>query len=138
VRNSDSGSTEEVLAAFFYGREDVIPEMFDRLLTTLYGAKHDDDRLRHFIYYIDRHTHADRAQFHLLQRDDRAFMGLGVRPHVDAASGDAVGQAAQVALERVEIDHQRGSLDGFRQTSGEPTLLTVLAVPLPAAPEMVV
>jgi hypothetical protein len=56
---ANSGSTEEVLAAFFYGREDIIPEMFRRLLNTLYGAKHNDDRLRHFIYYIDRHIELD-------------------------------------------------------------------------------
>jgi hypothetical protein len=56
---ANSGSTEEVLAAFFYGREDIIPEMFHRLLDTLYGAKHTDDRLRHFIYYIDRHIELD-------------------------------------------------------------------------------
>jgi hypothetical protein len=56
---ANSGSTEEVLAAFFYGREDIIPEMFRRLLDTLYGAKHTDDRLRHFIYYIDRHIELD-------------------------------------------------------------------------------
>jgi hypothetical protein len=47
------------LAAFFYGREDIIPEMFRRLLDTLYGAKHNGDRLRHFIYYIDRHIELD-------------------------------------------------------------------------------
>jgi hypothetical protein len=52
---ANSGSTEEVLAAFFYGREDIIPEMFRRLLDTLYGASHNKDRLGHFIYYIDRH-----------------------------------------------------------------------------------
>src|SRR5258707_12271124 len=31
MRLAQSGSTEEVLAAFFYGREDIIPEMFSRL-----------------------------------------------------------------------------------------------------------
>ena len=56
---ANSGSTEEVLAAFFYGREDIIPEMFRRLQNTLYDTKHDDDRLRHFIYYIDRHIELD-------------------------------------------------------------------------------
>jgi hypothetical protein len=54
-----SGSTEEVLAAFFYGREDIIPEMFRRLQKTLHGARHDTDSLRHFIYYIDRHIELD-------------------------------------------------------------------------------
>jgi hypothetical protein len=56
---ANSGSTEEVLAAFFYGREDIIPEMFRRLLNALYDAKHDNDRLRHFIYCIDRHIELD-------------------------------------------------------------------------------
>jgi hypothetical protein len=56
---ANSGSTEEVLAAFFYGREDIIPEMFRRLLDTLYGTRHNDERLHHFIYYIDRHIELD-------------------------------------------------------------------------------
>jgi hypothetical protein len=56
---ANSSSTEEVLAAFFYGREDIIPEMLRRLLDTLYGAKQNDDRLRNFIYYIDRHIELD-------------------------------------------------------------------------------
>jgi hypothetical protein len=33
--------------------------MFRRLLNTLYDAKHDNDRLRHFIYYIDQHIELD-------------------------------------------------------------------------------
>jgi hypothetical protein len=56
---ANSGTTEEVLAAFFYGREDIIPEMFGRLLRTLCDLKQNDDRLRHFIYYIDRHIELD-------------------------------------------------------------------------------
>jgi hypothetical protein len=55
---AQSGSTEEVLAAF-YGREDIIPEMFLRLQKTLPGARQDNDPLRHFIYYIDRHIELD-------------------------------------------------------------------------------
>ena len=57
------------------------------------------------------HAHADRAELDLLQRDDRAFVGLGVRPQPDAGAGDALGQAAQIALERVEIDDQRRGVD---------------------------
>ena len=56
---AQSGSTEEVLAAFFYGREDIIPEMFSRLQKTVLGKKHDKDRLRHFIYYVERHIELD-------------------------------------------------------------------------------
>jgi Protein of unknown function (DUF3050) len=56
---AQSGSTEEVLAAFFYGREDIIPEMFGRLQKTLPGARKDNDPLRHFIYYIERHIELD-------------------------------------------------------------------------------
>jgi len=33
--------------------------MFRRLLDTLYGTKHNNDSLRHFIYYIDRHIELD-------------------------------------------------------------------------------
>jgi hypothetical protein len=56
---ASSGTTEEVLAAFFYGREDIIPEMFRRLLKTLFSAKRNDGRFRHFVYYIDRHIELD-------------------------------------------------------------------------------
>jgi Protein of unknown function (DUF3050) len=56
---ANSGTTEEVLAAFFYGREDIIPEMFRRLANALPGMRDESDSLRHFIYYIDRHIELD-------------------------------------------------------------------------------
>jgi hypothetical protein len=56
---AQSGSTEEVLAAFFYGREDIIPEMFSRLRKILPGARKTKDPLRHFVYYIERHIELD-------------------------------------------------------------------------------
>ena len=57
------------------------------------------------------HAHADGAERDLLQRDDRAFVGLGMRPRPDTGAGDALGQAAQIALERVEIDDEGGGVD---------------------------
>jgi hypothetical protein len=54
-----SGTTEEVLAAFFHGREDIIPEMFRKLARTLPRVSDENDSLRHFIYYIDRHIELD-------------------------------------------------------------------------------
>ena len=56
---AQTGSTEEVLAAFFYGREDIIPEMFSRLRKVLPGARKTNDPLRHFVYYIERHIELD-------------------------------------------------------------------------------
>src|SRR5260370_29726701 len=54
-----SGSTEEVLAAFFYGRADIIPELFSRLRKILPGARNTNEHLRHFFYYIERHIELD-------------------------------------------------------------------------------
>jgi Protein of unknown function (DUF3050) len=59
MMQAQSGATEEVLAAFFYGREDVIPEMFTRLQKVLPGARKANDPLRHFVYYIERHIELD-------------------------------------------------------------------------------
>jgi hypothetical protein len=59
MKLAHSGTTEEVLAAFFHGHEDIIPEMFSRLQKTLPAAKKDNDPLRHFVYYIERHIELD-------------------------------------------------------------------------------
>jgi hypothetical protein len=50
------GKTHEVAAAFFYGREDVIPDMFSSLIESLRDKGMNCDRL---IYYLERHIELD-------------------------------------------------------------------------------
>jgi hypothetical protein len=50
------GSIVEVGSAFFFGREDVIPEMFQRLLGLWGDAKTE---VPHFTYYLERHIELD-------------------------------------------------------------------------------
>jgi hypothetical protein len=49
-----------VAAAFTYGREDVIPEMFSKLVAGMAGQ--DPQRFGRFRYYLERHIHADGEQ----------------------------------------------------------------------------
>jgi hypothetical protein len=51
------GTTEEVLGAFFYGREDVIPEMFENLQQSWQPA--NSGMPSYFDYYIRRHIELD-------------------------------------------------------------------------------
>ncbi|HYZ20716.1 MAG TPA: DUF3050 domain-containing protein [Rhodopila sp.] len=91
---ANTGTTEEVLAAFFYGREDIIPDMFSRLLSALCGAKHDRHRLRHFIYYIDRHIEMDG--------DSHGPMGRELLEHLVANSPDVAERAMYAARSSIE------------------------------------
>jgi hypothetical protein len=50
------GSVVEVAAFFFFGREDLIPEMFRRLLK-LWGNGRTD--VPHFAFYLERHIELD-------------------------------------------------------------------------------
>src|SRR5712672_2042560 len=109
---ANSGATEEVLAAFFYGREDIIPEMFRRLLDTLYGAKHNNERLRHFIYYIDRHIELDG--------DSHGPMGRELLEDLVAKSPDRNRRALRAACSSIEarIGLWNGTLSKLRNGRG--------------------
>jgi hypothetical protein len=50
------GTILEVAAFFFFGREDVIPEMFERLLRLWDNAK---EEVPHFCYHLRRHIGLD-------------------------------------------------------------------------------
>jgi hypothetical protein len=51
------GEPHRVAAAFFYGREDLIPEMFDQLLPRL--SAHASTSLDRLQYYVQRHIDLD-------------------------------------------------------------------------------
>jgi hypothetical protein len=56
LRCAIHGSLVEVASFFFFGREDVIPEMFERLLKSWGDAKAE---VPHFAYYLQRHIELD-------------------------------------------------------------------------------
>ena len=119
---ANSGSTEEVLAAFFYGREDIIPEMFRRLLDTLYGAGHNNDRLRHFIYYVNRHIELDG--------DSHGPMGRELLNDLIANSPHRVEQVRRAACSSIEarIGLWNGTLNKLRNgPSGDRSVETYAA-----------
>src|SRR5260221_9448804 len=53
----ESGSVPRIAAAFTLGREDIIPDMFRRLVADL--SRQSRDRLSRFLDYIDRHIRLD-------------------------------------------------------------------------------
>lgn len=61
VRNTfsiiNSGKTHAIAAAFTFGREDLIPDMFRNLIADL--NKRFPGKLDTFIYYLDRHVQLD-------------------------------------------------------------------------------
>jgi hypothetical protein len=56
LRCAIQGSLVEVASFFFFGREDIIPKMFERLLKSLGKAKVE---VPHFAYYLERHIELD-------------------------------------------------------------------------------
>ena len=109
MRLAQSGSTEEVLAAFFYGREDIIPEMFSRLQKTLAGARRDNESLRHFIYYIERHIELDG--------DSHGPMGRELLEGLVADSPERHQRALHAACNsiRARIELWNGTLSTIRE-----------------------
>ena len=105
---ANSGGTEEVLAAFFYGREDIIPEMFRRLVSTLSDGEPKGNRLRNFIYYIDRHIELDG--------DSHGPMGRELLESLVADSPHRTERALRAACTSIKarIDFWTGTLSKLR------------------------
>lgn len=60
LRTCESRSIEEVAAFFVFGREDVIPDMFRRIVVQIGEA--ESVRIERFLYYLDRHITIDGDQ----------------------------------------------------------------------------
>jgi len=61
---------------------------------------------------------AHRAARDLRLRDRGRFVRLRVRPQPEAAGGDLARHRVDIALERVEVEHQRGRLDRGDRVAG--------------------
>lgn len=98
------GRIEEVIAAFFFGRENIIPDMFRRLLAQL--AQLRDRQAPMFAYYLDRHIDLDgTAHGPAAER----ILDLHVAGHADARR-----RAAQAAL--ASVDARIQLFDGILRT----------------------
>ncbi|HYM78043.1 MAG TPA: DUF3050 domain-containing protein [Candidatus Dormibacteraeota bacterium] len=95
LRMAKQGNTIEVLASFLFGREDLIPEMFSRLLPRW----NNSDDARRFAYYVKRHIELDG--------EDHGPSGL--RALAQMAEGDvsawrcASGAAQSAILARIKL-----------------------------------
>jgi hypothetical protein len=89
------GTTVEVLGAFLFGREDLIPEMFSRFLPHW----NDSEAAQSFAYYVTRHIELDG--------DDHGPSGLralGKMAEGDLSAWQSASSAAHAAiLERIEL-----------------------------------
>jgi Protein of unknown function (DUF3050) len=108
------GSTVEVLAAFLYGREDLIPEMFSRLLPQ-WGNSND---ARGFAYYVKRHIEVDgdehgpaglRALAEMAAGDGSAWQAASRAAHSAIVARIALWDSVHARLVgyATEIDHSR-------------------------------
>jgi hypothetical protein len=92
-----SGQTHRIVAAFTYGREDVIPSMFRNLVTSL--ADEDPDTWGIFRFYLERHiAHDDEKHAPLCRRLVARLCGDGPDRWADASATARSCIEARIAL----------------------------------------
>lgn len=92
-----SGSAHQVAAAFAYGREDVIPDMFRQLVKHL--ASHDPSRWQLFRYYLDRHiTHDDEHHGPMCRRIVSRLCGQSAEKWDEASKAARQAINSRIAL----------------------------------------
>ena len=89
LRVAHHGDVAEVLAAFLFGREDVIPDMFQRFLSRWQGPE-----ARWFACYLERHVEVDGDEHGPLARQALEHL-------LAAADAGAVDRASAAASEAI-------------------------------------
>lgn len=88
-----NANTLEVASFFFFGREDLIPEMFSRLL-----EKWNTHEFPHFTYYLERHIQLD-GDTHGPQAEDLLREIAGNGSHAWQRAENAAKRAIQARIE---------------------------------------
>jgi len=96
LRIAEQGSVVEVLAAFLFGREDVIPDMFRRLLARWQGVEAPA-----FALYLERHVTVDGETHGPLAR--KALERLLARSGGPVATDRAVAAATKAIQSRIAL-----------------------------------
>ena len=86
------GTTEQVLGGFLYGREDVIPDMFQNIRQGFWSSHAEIPR--HFDYYVTRHIELDG--------DSHGPLGKELLARVVRGSPDKAQRAYQAAADAIE------------------------------------
>jgi hypothetical protein len=99
LETAETGPIHVVAAVFTFGREDVIPGMFTRLIGDL--RERFPDQLADFHYYLQRHIDLDG--------DDHGPMSLRMMEHVCGGDPQAWAEATEAALKSLAL--RRGLWD---------------------------
>lgn len=105
----ENGAAHEVAAAFFYGREDIIPEMFQRLVPWL---EPQGVRVERMLHYLRRHIEVDGDSHGPLAKRLLARL-CEESPHAEEEA-----DAAAVAALHARMKLWDGILDEMKKTQG--------------------
>lgn len=107
IRLASEGTTEEVLGGFLYGREDIIPEMFQNIRNGFWASQADIPP--YFDYYACRHIELDG--------DSHGPLGKALLARITRGAPDKAERADQAAAACIQqrIDLWTGTLARLQQ-----------------------
>lgn len=110
----EQGAPHEVAAAFFYGREDIIPEMFQRLVPLL---EPQGVRVERMLHYLRRHIEVDGDSHGPLAKQLLARLCEGL-PTAEQEAETAAVAALQVRIRLWDGIHSVIAPTTIRKTQG--------------------